>query len=364
MNTPRAAEAFPAGEILGDELEARGWSQADFAEVLDRPTQFVSEIISGKKEITRESAAQLGAALGTSAEFWLNLQDSYLLWKQAQDEHVQENLDGVRTRARLRELAPLTLLKRRGFITADDPAGETAQILSLFGMRSLDDEAGIRFAARRTNVDEPVTMLQTAWVACIKASAVNVGASRYSHPDLEALARRLAAQSREPQAFREFQAAFAEVGVKLIYVEAFPGAKLDGCALIDGGTPVIGVSGRGKRLDKVLFTILHEVAHVLLDHLTPDGDAIVDDLSARGHDREAEADHLAAELAIPAPLTDVPQRLSRRWIETRALELGVPPIVLIGRLQNDHALSWDSSLVRGAPTVTEQLQSWVGTPVP
>lgn len=77
MNAPIAAELFPAGEILADELDARGWTQADFAEVLGCPAWFVSEIISGKKEITRESAAQIGSALGTSAEFWINLQDSY-----------------------------------------------------------------------------------------------------------------------------------------------------------------------------------------------------------------------------------------------------------------------------------------------
>lgn len=69
------------GEILADELDARGWTQVDFAEVLGRPEQFVSEIISGKKEITHESADQIGAALGTSAEFWLNLQNSSLLGK-------------------------------------------------------------------------------------------------------------------------------------------------------------------------------------------------------------------------------------------------------------------------------------------
>ena len=96
MNTPIAAELFPAGEILADELDARGWTQADFAEVLGRPAQFVSEIISGKKEITRESAAQIGAALGTSAEFWLNLQDSYLLWKQSQDDRTRDNLNAVK----------------------------------------------------------------------------------------------------------------------------------------------------------------------------------------------------------------------------------------------------------------------------
>ncbi|WP_227659117.1 MULTISPECIES: HigA family addiction module antitoxin [unclassified Corynebacterium] len=82
MDAFTPAEVFSAGEILSDELEARGWSQADLASILGRPHQFVSEVISGKKEITRESAAQIGAALGTSAQFWLNIQDSYPLHKQ------------------------------------------------------------------------------------------------------------------------------------------------------------------------------------------------------------------------------------------------------------------------------------------
>ncbi len=59
---PELAEAFPPGDFLTEELEARHWSQGDFAQILGRPAQFVSEIISGKKEITRESAAQIGAA--------------------------------------------------------------------------------------------------------------------------------------------------------------------------------------------------------------------------------------------------------------------------------------------------------------
>lgn len=47
-----AIDQTPVGELLGAELELRGWSQADFAAVIDRPTQFVSEIVTGKKEIT------------------------------------------------------------------------------------------------------------------------------------------------------------------------------------------------------------------------------------------------------------------------------------------------------------------------
>ncbi|NII86036.1 HTH-type transcriptional regulator/antitoxin HigA [Corynebacterium glutamicum] len=60
---------------------------------------------------------------------------------------------------------------------------------------------------------------------------------------------------------------FAVVGVKLVYIDSFPGGKLDGCAMVVDGHPVIGLSGRGKRLDKVFFTLLHEIAPILLVHL-------------------------------------------------------------------------------------------------
>ncbi len=352
------AEVFPAGEHLADELDARGWTQADFAEVLGRPAQFVSEIISGKKEITRESAAQIAAALGTSAEFWLKLQDSYLLWKQAQDSRTRESLDAVKTRARLRELAPVSLLRKRGFITATDPEGQSREILHLFGMQSLEAELTIKFAARRSNPDESATVLQRAWVACVKASARDLDVAPYSHDGLRELAEQLSGRARNPEEFSAFQASFAEVGVKLVYVEAFPGGKLDGCALMVDDTPVIGISGRWKRLDKVLFTILHEVAHVLLGHVTDDGQVIVDDFSEESQDGETDADHLAAELAISGLLPVVPERPSVAWVQAQADVLNVHPITLIGRLQKEGLLSWKTTLVRDAPNVTDQLKHW------
>ena len=35
IRTP--AEVFPPGEFLADELEARGWTQTEFAEIIGRP---------------------------------------------------------------------------------------------------------------------------------------------------------------------------------------------------------------------------------------------------------------------------------------------------------------------------------------
>ena len=77
----KPAEAFPPGEYLRDELKARGWTQSQFAQIIGRPLQLVSEIINGRKRITEKTALEIAAALGTTARVWLNLENNYRLWK-------------------------------------------------------------------------------------------------------------------------------------------------------------------------------------------------------------------------------------------------------------------------------------------
>ena len=71
--------AIPPGELLEEELEARGISQRDLARQTGRPPQAIDEIIRGKKRITPETALDLERVLGTPASFWLNLESSYQL---------------------------------------------------------------------------------------------------------------------------------------------------------------------------------------------------------------------------------------------------------------------------------------------
>lgn len=59
---PSATVVFPAGKILADEFEARDWSPACQADILDQPTLVVSENVSGHRKTTRESATRLGTA--------------------------------------------------------------------------------------------------------------------------------------------------------------------------------------------------------------------------------------------------------------------------------------------------------------
>lgn len=360
MSSNLRAEAFPAGEFLADELVERGWTQAEFAEILDRPAQFVSEIISGKKEITRESAAQIGAALGTTAEMWLNLQDAFYIWRQGQDDQTQEKLDDVRLRARLKELAPVSVLVRRGIIKSSDPRTQAKELQTLYKMGKLTDCPAQQVAARRTNQADQLTPTQLAWTACAQRLAESQETAPFSKQALERLAPQLSQLVCHADSFGQLPKLFAECGLALVFIEAFPASKIDGCSFIrENGLPAIALSGRGKRLDKVLFTLLHEVAHIVLGHLAERG-MILDDPDDPQHTlgTEEDADQLASSWVLPEDIPEVPSRIRADWVHRVAEEQRVHPIVLVGRLQKLGFLDWRTALVRGAPNVDAQLELW------
>ena len=68
------------GEVLQYEfLEPLEVSQSEFARHLSIPIQRVNELIRGKRGVTPETAWLLSKALGTTPEFWMNLQVAYEL---------------------------------------------------------------------------------------------------------------------------------------------------------------------------------------------------------------------------------------------------------------------------------------------
>ena len=71
--------AIPPGELLAEEIEARGMTQRELATLMGRPPQVVNLIINGKKAITPQTAIQLERALGIAATIWVGLEAQYRL---------------------------------------------------------------------------------------------------------------------------------------------------------------------------------------------------------------------------------------------------------------------------------------------
>ena len=79
---PERRVATHPGEILVEEfLKPLGVTQVAFAKHIEVPVQRVNEIIKGKRGVTAETAWLFAQALGTTAEFWTNLQSAHDLTK-------------------------------------------------------------------------------------------------------------------------------------------------------------------------------------------------------------------------------------------------------------------------------------------
>ena len=70
------------GEVLRDTvLGDRGLSVSEFARKLHVSRVALSRVVNGRAAVSADMALRLAAALGGSAESWLQMQATYDLWK-------------------------------------------------------------------------------------------------------------------------------------------------------------------------------------------------------------------------------------------------------------------------------------------
>lgn len=84
------------GEILKDELEARGLSQRKFANIIGVSYSVLNEVINGKRPVTTEYALKIEAATGTPAYIWVNMQAEYNMQAARRDSKLSVILDNIR----------------------------------------------------------------------------------------------------------------------------------------------------------------------------------------------------------------------------------------------------------------------------
>ena len=289
------AEVFPPGEFIRDELEARGWTQTEFAEIIGRPKRTVNELITGKRGITPETARELAAALGPSAQFWMNLDAAYQLSK------VAPVTDRIAREAALRERFPIREMTKRGWIRSSGSYEEVERcVLEYFELQSIGDQVHFPHAARRDYEDD-LTGMQWAWLFRVRQLAIALKVTNYSEHKLRAATPDLERLMCDPEEIRHVPRVLSECGVRLVIVEPIPGSKIQGvCFWADRNSPVIGLSLKGDQIDRFWFDLWHEIEHVLRG----DGkDAPVlddfDDPPADETESEKAANEAAANHCVP-----------------------------------------------------------------
>ena len=84
------------GEMIKDEIIARGITQKELAKQMGVSYTVFNEILNGKRPVTTECALLLEAALGTNASIWIGLQADYNMQKAKQDKSFMNRLEKIR----------------------------------------------------------------------------------------------------------------------------------------------------------------------------------------------------------------------------------------------------------------------------
>ena len=328
---------FSPGEYIRDELDARGWTQEKLAQIMGRPETALSQIINGSKTITTQTAKELAAAFGTSAELWMNLESAYRLSLEDADP------SDVAFRARLYAKAPVADMLRRGWIKHCDTVDAlTAEVLRFQQISSLDEWPQLAAAARKSDDNQEEAFIgQVAWLCRVRQLASQIRAERFSAKRVETHLDELHALTTSEHEVRKIPAVLTEMGIRLVVVEHLPRTRIDGYALwLDDDTPVIALSLRYGRIDWFWFTLAHELTHVRHgDRPLIDNDLVGRSRSTPIGDIEIRANEEASNWLIPsATLDSFIARTKPRYSKQRIIQFAnlhqIHPGIVVGQLQH------------------------------
>jgi HTH-type transcriptional regulator/antitoxin HigA len=283
----------------------------------------VSEVLSGKRQLTLDMIRSLHEGLGIPYES--------LISKGGLDTEISGRAPG----------AALNRLNALGFeLGSDGVPSFVREFQSPYAQRALHRKTRTQRAASK--MDQGALLL---WQAAVLRKSESRGPiARFDRSVFVAeRLRKVARLSGRPDGPRRAIEAFAENGVSTVILPALPGTFLDGAAMTHrDGTPVIGLTLRHERIDNFWFTLLHEAAHISLhyDQLTDAGAVFVDDLEIRSEDEfEREADALAGESLIPNHLLSQVQwdeASTHDDIVALSIRTRVHIAIVAGRWQRDH----------------------------
>jgi HTH-type transcriptional regulator/antitoxin HigA len=317
-------------EAIRFRMDQQGLSPRDLVPYLGSRAK-VSEVLSGKRELTLSMIRALHTGLGIPADALLGTGGETVLAQEAVEWErfplremaargwIQATTSDIRTRAE--ELV-------RAFL---EPLGPRALSPALY--RKADQ-------VRSARGMDPHAL--AAWTAHVLMRAQGVGALPQYQPGSVTtdFLRKVVQLSTEANAPRRVQDFLAENGIILIIEPHLPRTHLDGAAMMTSqGNPVVGLTVRYDRIDNFWFTLLHELVHIGW-HLDQDAGYFYDDLETEpGSDpREREADEVAGEALIPAEMW---RRSSVRvlaipdTVEELANELRIHPAIVAGRVQHE-----------------------------
>lgn len=343
--------AVAPGEYLEEWIDDHGLSQQRVAELLGSSRKQVNEIVNGRAPITSDTAMRLERVVGIPARTWLKYEALYRadLTRIADEENLADHVD---------EIAPSAVTYLRGIgatkATKRSPGKLVSDFLAFHRCGTweayvhLHEEASSGDYALAALKDSGATLDRTLLTTWLRAAELTEPFERgrgydYDPEQLRSALPKLRARAATPDAtmLRDIANMLADVGVIFMVVE--PPKKLPLLGMtrwIDNRVPVIQQTGRWDKDGFVIWTLFHELGHVLND---PRGEMHVEYSTEKKRSTAAEkgANAFATEILFGEAGVSQFQGLSYDGeIEAKAREVGIAPGVAVHQMHRRRMLHY------------------------
>ena len=335
------------GETISDLLEERGITQKELAQRAGVSEAFLSDVIHGKKDISKGLAMGLEYAFGVPSSFWLNLQANYdaELLSLQEEETVEEEEKGVL--ASIHEI--VDFLKKRSVVAEDWTWEQTViglrkyfQVSNLTGLKTLAPAGAFRMSDKAAiNPD-----VLGAWLCFCKVQRSDKQLESGFEParvdELVSEIKKIMLTNRGnlQKALTEL---FAQYGIDFSIVHNFRGAPVHGyIARKEDGTYQMVLTLRGAFADIFWFSLFHELGHIVNGDVSKVG-SFIDAQYSKDSQREKAADAFASGVLLEQKSYEQfveKGTFSYTAIREYAQTQSVPPYVVIGRLQKEEIIPW------------------------
>ena len=331
--------AFHPGYYIKEIVEESGLTQEDFAKRLDTTPKNLSLLIRGEQSLSIDIAMKLSRMIGTSVNYWLNLQNAYDALiaefrserELAEERKVFEYFDYKF----FRDNYGLPDLPRK----KDEQIEEIRKFLNVATLTVLSKrDMAVSFRSSTEDLTEASTIKANVMVQIATNKALEVNAPKFNKKKFEEAAKYALTLTKNHEEFYPLiKKAFWEAGVIFVILPNIAGSKTNGATKKVGDNIMLMVNDRRLNADSFWFTLFHEIGHIIT------GDYGISFEKETGAQEDA-ANKFAEDSLIPS-------EQYQKFIECAQFDLQSirqfantidrDPGIVLGRLQNDKKVDFN-----------------------
>lgn len=331
--------AFHPGYYIKEIVDGSGLTQEDFAKRLDTTPKNLSLLIRGEQSLSIDIAMKLSRMIGTSVNYWLNLQnvyDSLIAEFKSEKELIEER--------KIFEYFDYKYFRDNyGLPDLSRHRNEQIKALRMFlnvatltvlGKRDM----AVSFRSSAEGLTEAGTVKANTMVQIATNKALKIEAPRYNKKKFkEAVEYALTLTTNHDNFYQLIRKSFLESGVIFVILPNIAGSKTNGATKKIGDNIMLMVNDRRLNADSFWFTLFHEIGHII------NGDYGISFEKEDG-EREEAANKFAEDSLIPIQqYQDFVEKgqFDLQSIKNFADSINRDPGIVLGRLQNDRKVDFN-----------------------